>query len=148
VPADSQWVTVEFDVCYDTEDEPLLNIWAYDGLFLRVTDVTTGHTLRSVLAEAFEDRFTTDGFFGYPKHFPRNDDPNYFEDMSVWAGASSGFQHVRMRLPGMAGTAAQLRFEYAQDALGTCADVRPGHSCGVIIDNVKVQSVKAAPRQP
>jgi len=150
VPADSQWVTVEFDVCYDTEDEPLLNIWAYDGLFLRVTDVTGGtHVVRSVLAEAFEDQFTTDGFFGYPKHFPRNSDPDYFEDMSVWAGTSGGaFQHVRMRLPGMAGTIAQLRFEYAQDAFGTCADVRPGHSCGVIIDNVKVQSVKAAPRQP
>ena len=150
VPADSQWVTVEFDVCYDTEDEPLLNIWAYDGLFLRVTDLTGGtHTLRSVLTEAFEDQFTTDGFFGYPKHFPRNSDPAYFEDMSVWAGTSGGaFQHVRMRLPGMAGTIAQLRFEYAQDAFGTCADVRPGHSCGVIIDNVKVQSVKAAPKQP
>ena len=69
--------------------------------------------------------------------------------MSVWAGTAGGaFQHVRMRLPGMAGTTAQLRFEYAQDACGTCADVRPGHSCGVIIDNVKVQSVKAASTQP
>jgi hypothetical protein len=48
----------------------------------------------------------------------------------------------------MAGTTAQLRFEYAQDQFGSCADVRPGHACGVIIDNVKVQSVKAAPRQP
>jgi len=139
---------VDFDVCYDTEDEPLLNVWAYDGLFLRVTDLTPGHSVRSVLAEAFEDRFTTDGFFGYPKHFPRNNDPAYFEDMSVWAGASGAFQHVHMRLPGMAGTVAQLRFEYAQDELGTCADVRPGHSCGVIVDNVKVQWVKSAPSQP
>jgi hypothetical protein len=48
----------------------------------------------------------------------------------------------------MAGTVAQLRFEYAQDELGTCADVRPGHSCGVIVDNVKVQWVKSAPSQP
>ena len=148
VPADAEYVTVDFDVCYDTEDEPLLNVWAYDGLFLRVTDLTPGHSVRSVLAEAFEDRFTTDGFFGYPKHFPRNNDPAYFEDMSVWAGASGAFQHVHMRLPGMAGTVAQLRFEYAQDELGTCADVRPGHSCGVIVDNVKVQWVKSAPSQP
>ena len=149
VPADAEYVTVDFDVCYDTEDEPLLNIWAYDGLFLRVTDVTGGtHVLRSVLAEAFEDQFTTDGFFGYPKHFPRNSDPSYFEDMSAWAGASGGFQHVHLRLPGMAGTAAQLRFEFAQDQFGSCADVRPGHSCGVIVDNVKVQSVKSAPTQP
>ena len=148
VPADAEYVTVDFDVCYDTEDEPIMKIWAYDGVFLRVTDLTTGHTLRSVLVEAFEDRFRTDGSFHYPKHFPRNDDPNYFEDMSAWAGASDGFQHVRLRLPGMAGTTAQLRFEYAQDDVGTCADVRPGPSCGVILDNVKVQWVKSAPSQP
>jgi hypothetical protein len=148
VPAGTEYVTVDFDVCYDTEDEPLLNIWAYDGLFLRVTDVTTGHSLRSVLAEAFADEFTTDGFFHYPKHFPRNSDPAYFEDMSAWAGASNGFQHVHLRLPGMAGTTAQLRFEYAQDQFGSCADVRPGHSCGVIVDNVRVQAVTSAPKQP
>jgi hypothetical protein len=149
VPSEAEYVTVDFDVCYDTEDEPLLNIWAYDGLFLRVTDQTGGtHAVRSVLAEAFEDEFTTNGFLGYPKHFPRNSDPNYFEDMSVWAGASGGFQHVHFRLPGMAGTTAQLRFEYAQDQFGTCADVRPGHSCGVIVDNVNVQWVKSAPKQP
>jgi len=148
VPSDAEYVTVDFDVCYDTEDEPLLNIWAYDGLFLRVTDMTPGHSVRSVLVEAFEDRFRTDGFLGYPKHFPRNSDPDYFEDMSAWAGASGGFQHVHLRLPGMAGTTAQLRFEYAQDELGSCADVRPGDSCGVIVDNVKVQWVKSAHKQP
>jgi len=66
----------------------------------------------------------------------------------MWSGTSNGFKHVRMRLPGMAGSVIQLRPDYTQDSIGTCADVRPGHACGVIIDNVKVQSVKAAPRQP
>ena len=149
VPTDAEYVTVDFDVCYDTEDNPDFNIEAFDGLFLRVTDLTGGtHLTRSVLAEAFEDRFQTDGFHGYPKHFPRNSDPDYFDDMSAWAGDSGGFQHVHMRLPGMAGTTAQLRFEYAQDEIATCADVRPGDSCGVIVDNVKVQWVKSAHRQP
>ena len=46
--------------------------------------------------------------------------------MSVWAGDSQGVKHVRLRLPGMAGSTAQLRFEFTQDAIGTCADVRPG----------------------
>jgi uncharacterized repeat protein (TIGR01451 family) len=41
----------------------------------------------------------------------------------------------------MAGSRAQLRFEFAQDGLATCADVRPGHACGVLVDNVVVQSV-------
>ncbi len=44
---------------------------------------------------------------------PRNNDPAYLpaylQDMSVWVGDSQGVKHVHMRLPGMPGTAAQLR---------------------------------------
>jgi hypothetical protein len=143
VPAVSDYVTVDFDVCYDTEDDPVLPTLAYDGFFLRVTDVTPGRTLRSVLAEAFERQFTTDGFKHYPKHFPRNDDPSYFEDMSAWAGYSNGLQHVHLELPGMAGSQFQLRFEYAQDQAAICSDVRPGHECGVAVDNIVVRNVVA-----
>jgi hypothetical protein len=46
-----------------------------------------------------------------------------------------------MRLPGTEGSRIQLRFEYTQDQVATCADVRPGHACGVTIDNVVVRSV-------
>jgi hypothetical protein len=95
-----------------------------------------------VLAEAFEQQFTTDGFKHYPKHLPRNNDPNYFQDMSAWAGASTKFQHVHLEFPGMAGSVVQLRFEYTQDELGTCADVRPGDACGVAVDNVNMKSIK------
>lgn len=141
VPADAEYVIVEFDVCYDTEDDPAYRIQAYDGAFLRVTDLTTGHLLRSVLVEAFDDWFFTGPLRHYPKHLPRSSDPRYFEDMSVWAGDSAGIRRVRMRLPGMAGTTAQLRFEYTQDSNSTCADVRPGHACGISVDNVVVKSV-------
>jgi len=145
VPAAAQYVMVDFDVCYDTEEDPAFNVLAYDGFFLRVTDMTTGRTLRSVLAEAFADEFTTGTKDDYPRHLPRNSNPNYFADMSAWAGSSTGFQHVHMRLPGMAGSTAQLRFEYTQDSVGTCVDVgRPG-PCGVMLDNVVVESVTAAP---
>jgi hypothetical protein len=132
---------LEFDVCYNTEDDPVLKTLAYDGFFLRVTDQTSGRSLRSVLAEAFAQEFTTGTLQHYPKHFPRNDDPSYFEDMSAWAGYSGGFQHVRMKLPGTAGSRIQLRFEYAQDQFGTCANVRPGSACGVMVDNVVIKSV-------
>ena len=142
VPADADLVTMDFDVCYDTEDDPNFNILAYDGFFLRVTDLTPGNTLRSVLAEAFEKEFTTGRIEHYPKHFPRSGDGAYFQDMSAWSGDSRGPQHVHMEFPGMAGTTAQLRFEYTQDLIGTCVDVRPGHSCGVSIDNIKVNSLK------
>jgi hypothetical protein len=143
VPGNAEYVTIDMDVCYDTEDDPNFNILAYDGVFLRVTDQTPGRLLRSVMVEAFEDEFTTDSFFHYPKHLPRNSNPAYFEDVSAWAGQSGGFKHVRLRLPGMAGSRAQLRFEFAQDAFATCSDVRPGHVCGVAIDNIVVRSVRS-----
>ena len=144
VPSDSEYVTLDFDVCYDTEDDPNLNVQAYDGFFLRITDFTTGRVLRSVLAEAFADEFTTGSFLHYPKHFPRSSNRSYFEDMSAWAGDSQGTKHVHLRLPGMAGSTVQLRFEFTQDGSATCADVRPGHACGVLVDNVVMKSVKSA----
>ena len=145
VPGNAEYVTIDMDVCYDTEDEPALRVQAYDGFLLRVTDQTPGRLLRSVLAEAFEDAFTTGTFFHYPKHLPRSGNGAYFQDMSAWAGDSQGFKHVRMRLPGMAGSTAQLRFEFTQDAIATCADVRPGHACGVSFDNLVVSSVRSVP---
>ncbi len=141
VPANSDYVTVDFDTKYDTEDDPAFNILAYDGYTLRVTDLTAGRTLRSNLAEAFAEEFTTGSLQHQPKHLPRNSNQNYFQDMSVWAGNSAGIQHVHLKLPGMAGSTAQLRFEFTQDAIATCSDVRPGHPCGVLFDNLVVASV-------
>jgi hypothetical protein len=135
------------DVCYDTEDDPNFNILAYDGFLLRVTDQTTGRILRSVLVEAAEDAFTTGASFHYPKHFPRSSNTAYFEDMSAWAGDSGGWKHVRVRMPGMAGSTAQLRFEFTQDLVGVCTDIRPGHACGVAVDNIVVSSVRSKPAQ-
>ena len=104
VPVDADLVVLDFDVCYDTEDDPNFNVLAYDGFFLRIADRTPGNTLRSVLAEAFERKFTTGEIQHYPKHFPRSNDPDYFEDMSAWAGDSRGSRHVHLEFPGMAGT--------------------------------------------
>ena len=145
VPADAGDVTLEFDVCYDTEDDPNFNITAYDGFFLRIFDGTRGHLSRSVLIDAFASKMTTGSTQGYPKHFPRNSSGGYFEDMSAWAGDSGGLKHVKVRLPGMAGTTVQLRWEYTQDGGGICSDVRPGHSCGVLVDNIVMKSEKVAP---
>jgi hypothetical protein len=141
IPADAGYAILEFDVCYNTEEDPGFNIWAWDGFFLRLTDVTPGRTLRSVLAEAFAEGFTTGSMSHYPRHLPRSSDTRYFEDMSVWAGDSGGFRHVRMKLPGVAGSSIQLRFEYTQDSARTCQDLRPGATCGVAVDNVVLQSV-------
>jgi hypothetical protein len=143
VPADSSYVTLDFDVCTDTEDDPNFQVQAFDGLTLRILDGTAGHTARSVLVEAFEDELTTGNIQHFPKHLPRNNDTRYFQDMSVWAGKSHGAKHVHMRLPGMAGTTAQLRFEYTQDGSGTCLDVGGGPVCGVSVDNLVLRSVKA-----
>src|SRR5262249_12705506 len=136
VPAASSYVTLDMDVCTNTEDEPFFNIQAYDGLVLRIADLTTGRVLRSNLAEAFAREITTGRLKHYPKHFPRFTSAVYLEDMSAWAGDSHGFQHVHMKLPGMGGSRAQLRFEFTQDSLFDCTAVRPGTACGVMVDNI------------
>jgi hypothetical protein len=141
VPAVSSYVTLDMDVCTNTEDEPFFNIQAYDGLVLRITDQTSGRVLRSNLAEAFAKEITTGTIKHYPKHFPRFTSAVYLEDMSAWAGDSQGFQHVHMKLPGMGGSRAQLRFEYTQDPLQDCTAVRPGTACGVMVDNIVVKNV-------
>lgn len=142
VPDGAEYVEVEFDVCYDTEEDSNFNVLAYDGFFLRLTEVTPGQTLRSILAEAFEDEFTTGAIMHYPRHFPRSSNPAYFQDMSAWAGSSGGLKHVRMRLPGMQGRQAQLRFEFTQDGSLDCKAVRPTSvACGVFVDNISVKSV-------
>jgi uncharacterized repeat protein (TIGR01451 family) len=102
--------------------------------------------VRSVLAEAFADDITTGTAFHYPKHLPRWNNNSYFQDMSVWSGTSSGFKHVSMRFPGMAGTKFQLRFEYTQDP-GDCTALRSG-PCGVVIDNVTVKNFTAMSALP
>ena len=143
IPADSDYVTLDFDVCTDTEFDPSFQVQAFDGLTLRVFDATPGHTARSVLVEAYADELTTGGIKHFPKHLPRNSNPAYLEDMSVWAGDSQGAKHVHMRLPGMAGTVAQLRFEFTQDGSATCLDVGGGPVCGVSVDNLVMRSVHA-----
>jgi hypothetical protein len=141
VPAVSSYVSLDMDVCTNTEDEPFFNIQAYDGLVLRITDQTSRRVLRSNLAEAFAKEIRTGTIKHYPKHFPRFTSAVYLEDMSAWAGDSHGFQHVHMKLPGMGGSRAQLRFEYTQDFAADCTFVRPGTACGVMVDNIVVRNV-------
>ncbi len=141
IPSVSEFVTIDMDVCYDTEDDPNFNVLAYDGMDLRITDFTTGHFARAEFVEAFAEFFTTGSANHYPKHNPRSSSSAYLQDMSLWAGDSQGFKHVFLRIPGMQGTTVQLRPDYTQDSSGICSDVRPGHTCGVMIDNIVVRSV-------
>jgi len=146
VPSNSEYVTLDFDVKYDTEEDPRFNILAFDGFLLRIGDygrTTSSHVLlRSVLAEAFEEEFTTADLNHYPRHFPRSHSAAYFQDMSAWAGNSAGLKHVHAKLRGMAGRSVRLWWEYTQDESSTCKAVRPTSAvCGVLVDNVNVQSV-------
>jgi hypothetical protein len=141
VPEDANYLQVEFDVCYDTEEEAFYNILAYDGMFLRITDVTDPANVRSILAEAVARDFSTGDIEHYPRHLIRSSNPDYFSDMSAWAGSSGGkSKKVRLTVPGIAGRSVQLRFEYTQDSNTICSDLRPGATCGVSVDNIKVQS--------
>lgn len=150
VPANSRFVSVDFDLAYDTEDDPSFIYQAYDGSVVDMVDFTAGRTARRVLAEAFADEITTGGIFHYPKHFPRSNSTRYYQDMSAWSGDSTtvpgnnanGYLHVHMLFPGMASSTAQLRISFAQDSNGICTDVRPSDTnCGVLIDNVVINSI-------
>jgi hypothetical protein len=141
VPLSAQYVTIDFDACYDVEDDPNFNILAYDGFDLRITDFTAGHLARANFAEALAESFSTGASLHYPKHNVRSSNTNYFQDVSLWSGFSNGFTHVSMRFNGMAGDTVQLRPDYTQDSFGICSDVRPGHTCGVMMDNIVVRAV-------
>jgi hypothetical protein len=150
VPANSEYVTVDFDVAYDLEEESRLNVLAYDGLVLRLQDVTSGRMSRFVAAEAFAEEFKTALSNFYPRRLLQHDFGNnsYLEDLSAWSGNSragnaepNGYRHVHLKLPGMAGSTAKLSFDYTQDDGFDCTSPRPGDACGVLVDNVVVQSV-------
>jgi hypothetical protein len=138
-PVDQSNVTLDFDLVYNLEDEPTKTVQAYDGMTVRITDQTTGATVRSVLAEAFATQILTGNSLHFPKHLVRDNNTAYFEDMSVWSGNSNGPVHVAMRFPGngMVGRTVQLRFEYAQDNANVCAS----GTCGVAIDNIVMNMV-------
>jgi uncharacterized repeat protein (TIGR01451 family) len=148
VPATSEYVTLDFDVKSDTQDDPDFNILAYDGFLLRIGDYGPSSSpsfVRAVMAEAFDEDFTTGSLKHYPKHFPRSNNPAYFQDLSAWAGASAGLSHVHMKLRGMAGRSIRLWWEFTQDEAMTCRDVRPAApACGVLFDNLVVRSVVSA----
>jgi len=86
IPADSEYVLLDFDVAYNAEDDPSFNVLAYDGFLLRITDLTPGNTVRSVPIESFAEEFTTGAVPFYPKHMPRSG-----------AAANSGVPQKRTR---------------------------------------------------
>ncbi len=134
------YVTVDFDIVYNLEDEPSLQILAYDGVTLQIFDASAS-PVRSVMAEAFAEIIRTGNIKHFPKHLiSRNGRfPNYLDAVAAWSGNSQGTQHVFMKFPGagMAGHQIQLRFEYTEDE-NTACQVPP---CGVAIDNVVVKQV-------
>jgi hypothetical protein len=142
IPANAQYVTIDFDVCYDTEEDPNYNVLGYDGADLRITDFTPGHFARANFATALSEYFYTGGSAYYPRHAPRSSNTSYFQDISMWSGLSNGFQHVSMKFDGMAGDTVQLRPDFTQDGSGTCTNIRPTDtSCGVMIDNIVMNAV-------
>ncbi|WP_437784351.1 CARDB domain-containing protein [Sorangium sp. So ce1097] len=140
-------ITLDFDLAYELEDDPQKLVQAFDGLTLRVEDLTAGATPRAVLAEAFAEQIVTGALLHFPKHLPTRDDPDYLSDQSVWSGSSGGSKRVSIRFPGegMRGRTVQLRFEYTQDDSQICTDVGRSGPCGVAIDNVVLAAVPVAP---
>src|SRR5205807_2661015 len=95
VPAASEYVFVDFDVAFDTEDDPLFNIQTYDGLILRIGDLTPGRVARGVAAEAFAEDFLTGAANFYPKHNSRQN--GHHEHGRLRAGRRRDVQGRRER---------------------------------------------------
>jgi hypothetical protein len=164
IPANCEYVTIDMDVAYNSEDDPNYKYLGYDGFLLRVFDNTSGrNTTRSIQIEAFEEEFSTgDGQF-YPKAFPRGSSSLLARDLAAWTGFSNGFRHVHVKLPAseitptvspvsLNGAQVQLRFEYEQDSGGIGFDIRPQDvnnparaTSGVAFDNLVVAAVTSAP---
>lgn len=157
IPANAEYITLDMDVAYNSEDEAGYRYLGWDGFLLRVLDNTTGRFARSVMIEAFAEEFTTGEIQWYPKDFPRRNQS--FQDIGAWSGHSNGFKHVRMKFPAailtpavglnsLNGAQIQLRFEYEQDG-NTTGTVTPGvtsrNVAGVAIDNLVVAVVNSAP---
>ncbi|MFH0794209.1 MAG: sialidase family protein [bacterium] len=140
-PGVPTYVTLDFDLTYNLEDEPTRSVLAYDGLTVRINDRTPGNTVRSVLAEAFAEILKTGTMNHFPKHLPRSSSSAYFEDMSVWSGNSGGPVHIFMKFPGagMNGKTIQVRFEYTEDDSGVAAGTK-----GVAVDNVVLRHIVSA----
>ncbi|WP_437310156.1 hypothetical protein [Sorangium sp. So ce388] len=141
--SENSHITLDFDLTYALEDDPQKLVQAFDGLTLRVEDLTAGAAPRAVLAEAFAERIMTGALHHFPKHLPALDDPEYLADQSVWSGSSDGSKRVSIRFPGegLRGRTVQLRFDYTQDDSKICTDAGHPGPCGVAIDNVVLAAV-------
>jgi hypothetical protein len=157
IPANAEYVTIDMDVAYNSEEEVSYKYMGYDGFLLRVLDNTTGRFARSVMIEAFAEEFTTGEIQWYPKDFPRRNQS--FQDIGAWSGFSNGFKRVHMKFPAASltpsvgtnslnGAQVQLRFEYEQDG-NTAGTVNPLFTtrsvAGVAFDNLVVAAVTSAP---
>ena len=141
VPADADYVTLEFDVCTTPKHDPNFNVLAYDGLPLRVPGLDAGPAsafgARGSVRGRVHDRTASSTIRSTCREAVRR----ISRTCRCGPEIRRARKHVRLRLPGMAGTTAQLRFEFTQDGIATCSDVRPGHTCGVSVDNIVVRSV-------
>jgi hypothetical protein len=142
-PGEQFDVALDFDIAVALESEPSQQIKAYDGCFLQLHDLTGGsYAVRSIYASAFADAFDTGTNKGYSHRLAKNPISGT-PSVDAWSGSTQGQKHVSMRFPGqgMAGHTIQLRFEFIEDANGTCTGAGLTGPCGVAVDNVVLQYV-------
>jgi len=81
------YVSVDFDIAYNLEDDPGRQVRATMACSSR-SSILRGIHARDVLAEAFAESIRTGAANHYPKRLPRDSNPNYMDNMSVWSGRS------------------------------------------------------------
>ena len=119
----AQYATVDFDIAFDTEDDPgfATTVRGVGGPVQRRNTRTDEPA--PVLAEAFAERFKTGTADFYPEALSAQRQPRVPTGslwISAWAGDSragtadvGSYTRVRLKLPGMAGSTVRLLFDYA-----------------------------------
>jgi hypothetical protein len=120
VPADAQYVDVEFDARWDLEAQDART--AFDAFSWEYQlNATGGSRFATSEAVEFENRYT---------HYVVRSSGVNVGDRSGWSGNNLAFQHVRIRIVGLAGQTMIPRFSLSTDS-------NTGAS-GLWVDNVVI----------
>ena len=124
IPAGVTYVDVAFDISYDFEalDARL----GFDGASFE-------YQLDGVGTNRFGTSDAIDFEYRYTHRLVRASGGSAFGDRSGWSGASNGWQHVRLRIPDLAGHSLTPRL--------SCTTHASVGGTGVYVDNVTVTAI-------
>jgi len=147
-PADSEYALLDYDVCYDLEDDPNFNIQAFDAwcAFLRrhagpLPRAFHDGSWAQCAGRGLETEFTTGSFKNYRSTF-RGAAHRVLPGHERMVGRLQGRPPRAPTAAGHAGQHLPASLRVQQDRRDV-RDLRSGHVCGASVDNIVLRSVKS-----